>query len=215
VIIEKDDLRRVFQLYDANSNGSVDYKEFAARLCGNEPKPQQYAHPSQIHEKSPEEDPYAMMELFKDKLKARGARGMIGLQRIFKIMDDDGSLTLSMPEFVKAIKDFRMGISEDSVPALFDAFDTNHDGTINYDEFLRAVRGPLNDFRRQMVDKAFHKIDKDGSGILDITDIKDTYNALKHPDVINGKKTEAQVLMEFLETFETHHNVIYGKVHDS
>jgi len=130
-------------------------------------------------------------------------------------MDDDGSLTLSMPEFVKAIKDFRMGISEDSVPALFDAFDTNRDGTINYDEFLRAVRGPLNDFRRQMVDKAFHKIDKDGSGILDIADIKDTYNALKHPDVINGKKTEAQVLMEFLETFETHHNVIHGKVHDS
>jgi len=106
-------------------------------------------------------------------------------------MDDDGSLTLSMPEFVKAVRDFRMGISEESVPALFNAFDTNNDGTINYDEFLRAVRGPLNDFRRQMVERAFNKIDKDGSGVLDITDIKDTYNASKHPDVIQGKKTEA------------------------
>ena len=130
-------------------------------------------------------------------------------------MDDDGSMTLSMPEFTKAVRDFRMGISEDSVPALFDAFDTNRDGTINYDEFLRAVRGPLNGFRRQMVEKAFHKIDKDGSGMIEINDIKDTYNAQKHPDVIQGKKTEAQVLMEFLETFETHHNVINGKVHDS
>jgi hypothetical protein len=156
-----------------------------------------------------------MMELFRDKLKARGARGMIGLQRIFKIMDDDGSLSLSMPEFVKAIRDFRMGISEQSVPALFDAFDTNHDGTINYDEFLRSVRGPMNDFRKQMVERAFRKIDKDGSGVLDINDIKDTYNAQKHPDVLSGKKTEAQVLVEFLETFETHHNVIHGKAHDS
>ena len=140
---------------------------------------------------------------------------MIGLQRIFKIMDDDGSLTLSMPEFVKAVRDFRMGIAESSCPALFDAFDTNKDGTINYDEFLRAVRGPMNDLRTGMVDKAFRKIDKDGSGTLEINDIKDTYNASKHPDVTSGKKTEAQVLMEFLETFETHHNVINGLQHDS
>ena len=83
-------------------------------------------------------------------------------------MDDDGSLTLSMPEFIKAVKDFRMGIAESSVPALFDAFDTNRDGTINYDEFLRAVRGPLNGFRRQMVEKAFYKLDKDGSGFIEI-----------------------------------------------
>lgn len=168
----------------------LDYKEFAARLCGHEPKPE-YSSPKKVVEKSPEEDPHAMMELFRDKLKARGARGMIGLQRIFKIMDDDGSLTLSMPEFVKAVRDFRMGIAESSCPALFDAFDTNKDGTINYDEFLRAVRGPLNDFRCGMVDKVFRKIDKDGSGTLEINDIKDTYNASKHPDVTSGKKTEA------------------------
>jgi len=29
----------------------------------------------------------------------RGARGIIGLQRIFKIMDDDDSRTLSFGEF--------------------------------------------------------------------------------------------------------------------
>jgi Ca2+-binding EF-hand superfamily protein len=176
-------------MYDENGNGMLEYKEFAARLCGTTKVTPKYPSP-QKGPSSAEEDPNAMMDLFRDKLKARGARGMIGLQRIFKIMDDDGSLSLSMPEFIKAIKDFRMGISENSVPALFDAFDTNHDGTINYDEFLRSVRGPLNDFRRQMVERAFRKIDKDGSGVLDITDIKDTYNAAKHPDVISGKKTE-------------------------
>jgi hypothetical protein len=38
--------------------------------------------------------------------------------------------------------------------------------------------------------KAFAKIDKDGSGILDIEDIKGVYNCSKHPDVQSGKKTE-------------------------
>ncbi len=37
-----------------------------------------------------------MMQLFRDRIKARGARGIVGLQRMFKIMDDDGSHTLSL-----------------------------------------------------------------------------------------------------------------------
>ena len=135
-------------------------------------------------QKGPAEDPRALMQLFRDKVKARGARGMVGLQRIFKIMDDDGSKTLSYPEFSKAVRDFKVGISEENIPILFDAFDSNHDGTINYDEFLRSIRGDLNDFRKGLVEKAFRKIDKDGSGYLEISDIKDTYNASKHPDVM-------------------------------
>jgi len=52
--------------------------------------------------------------------------------------------------------------------------------------------------------KAFKKIDRDNSGVLDIRDIKGTYNAKMHPDVKAGKKTEDEVLMEFLDTFEVH-----------
>jgi Ca2+-binding EF-hand superfamily protein len=122
-------------------------------------------------------------------------------------MDDDGSKSISLPEFAKACKEFRVGISEENVPLVFESFDTNRDGTLNIDEFLMAIRGELNDYRRGLVEKAFRKIDKDGSGLIEIDDIKDLYNASKHPDVVQGRKTEDQILMEFLETFETHHNI--------
>ena len=105
-------------------------------------------------------------------------------------MDDDGSKTISLPEFTKACRDFKIGVSDDNVPILFEIFDTNHDGTLNIDEFLYAIRGELNDFRKGLVEKAFRKIDKDGNGFLEIDDIRDTYNASKHPDVQTGKKTE-------------------------
>jgi len=36
-------------------------------------------------------------------------------------------------------------------------------------------------------------------------EIKGVYNASKHPDVLKGKKTEDEVLAEFLETFDIHH----------
>ncbi len=188
VIIEREDLRRVFQNYDLNGNGILDYKEFAAAFCGKEPPSSR--PPVQQQPVAPQDDPREMLRLFRDKVKARGARGIVGLQRIFKIMDDDGSKTLSEPEFIKAVRDFRVGIAEESVPVLFDAFDTNHDGTINYDEFLYAIRGELNDFRRGLVEKAFNKLDKDDSGFLDIEDIKGLYKADKHPDVIQGRKSE-------------------------
>jgi len=47
-----------------------------------------------------------------------------------------------------------------------------------------------------------------------MADIKEKYNASKHPDVIQGKKTEQTVLCEFLETFEAHHNILNGTQSD-
>lgn len=55
---------------------------------------------------------------------------------------------------------------------------------------MRIIRGDLSDFRRQLVERAFKKIDKDGNGVLQVSDIKGTYNAKKHPLVIEGRKTE-------------------------
>jgi len=106
-------------------------------------------------------NPEKLVTLFRDKLKGRGARGIVGIQRLFKIMDDDGSKSLSEHEFSKAIKDFKIGISEENIPILFNYFDSNHDGTLNIDEFLMAIRGELNNKRLAMVKQAFDKIDKD------------------------------------------------------
>jgi Ca2+-binding EF-hand superfamily protein len=86
----------------------------------------------------------------------------------------------------------------------------NRDGTIDYDEFVRIIRGDLTPPRLVLVKKAFAKLDKDGSGIVDIDDIKDIYSTAKHPDFISGKKTRDQILVEFLETFEMHHNIQNG-----
>ena len=40
---------------------------------------------------------------------------------------------------------------------------------------------------------------------MNIDDLKGVFNAAQHPDVRSGKKTEDDVLNEFLDTFEMHH----------
>lgn len=104
-------------------------------------------------------------------------------------MDDDNSKSLDKYEFKKAVRDFKIEIPEDQIDTIFNAFDINRDGTIDYDEFLRIIRGDLNPPRLALVKKAYSKLDKDGSGIVDIEDIRDVYNASRHPDVLSGKKT--------------------------
>ncbi len=139
---------------------------------------------------------------------------MIGLRRQFKIMDDNNSGSLDMYEFKKGIRDFQVGIDDQDIENLFKAFDLNGNGEIDFDEFIRVVVGPMNQFRTQLVRKAYKKIDYNGDGVLDINDIKGKYDASKHPDVKSGKKTQDEVLKEFLETFEMHHNVMHGSKSD-
>jgi Ca2+-binding EF-hand superfamily protein len=129
-------------------------------------------------------------------------------------MDDNNSGTLDMYEFKKGIRDFAVDVDPQDAENLFKAFDLNGNGEIDFDEFIRVVVGPMNLFRTQLVQKAYRKIDFNGDGVLDIRDIKGKYDASKHPDVKSGKKTEDEVLKEFLETFEMHHNVMHGTKSD-
>ncbi len=69
------------------------------------------------------DSPENLLRIMRDKVRARGARGIIGLLKLFKMMDDDGSMTLSLPEFEKLCKDFKLGITEENVPILFSKFD--------------------------------------------------------------------------------------------
>jgi Ca2+-binding EF-hand superfamily protein len=53
-------------------------------------------------------------------------------------------------------------------------------------------------------------MDKDKNGTLEYNDVKGVYNAKNHPDVKAGRKTEEEIVMDFLETFEVHRTLSRG-----
>lgn len=59
-------------------------------------------------------------------------------------MDDNNSGTIDMKEFKKAVKDFKVDLNDNEIQIVFLAFDRDGSGEIDYDEFVRGVRGPMN-----------------------------------------------------------------------
>ena len=76
----------------------------------------------------------------------------------------------------------------------------------NFDEFLLAIRGRTNQRRQAIIDKAFLKFDKDGTGIIKVTDIREVFNCIKHPKVVCGELSEDQVFAQFLKNFNDYGN---------
>jgi len=150
----------------------------------------------------------AVVDKFRNKLKARGAKGIMSIRRCFKIADDDESKSLNQYELEKLCNDYSIGLTKNEVQDLFKLFDPNNSGSINYDEFLRGVVGEMNNFRKELVKRSFEKLDTNRNGTVEVEDIRGVYNTKKHPDVLAGKKTGDEVLAEFLDTFESHFSLL-------
>ena len=141
---------------------------------------------------------------FREKLASRGTRGIMGIRRSFKICDDDNSGTIDFNEFRKLINDYRIDLNDQDIKKLFGIFDRDRSGSLDYDEFVKQVTGDMNDNRKAIVKKAFNKLDKNKNGTIELDDLKGVYSAKNHPDVKSGKKTEDEILGEFLDNFEYH-----------
>jgi Ca2+-binding EF-hand superfamily protein len=84
--------------------------------------------------------------------------------------------------------------------------DKDRDSSINFDEFLLAIRGKPNQRRQAIIDKSFLKFDRDGTGLIKVTDIREVFNCIKHPKVICGELNDDQVFAQFLKHFNDYGN---------
>ncbi|KAH7687874.1 calcyphosin [Aphelenchoides avenae] len=69
----------------------------------------------------------------------------------------------------------------------------------------------MNANRKALVEKAFKKLDKDGSGVVTVSDMNGVYDCSKHRAFLSGEKTKEQICAEFLKHFEANGHVD-GKV---
>ncbi len=172
------ELEALFRKFDANGNGKLDYEEFSsffARMgSGNNPNVNPVFGVTR-------EPPNQVLEKVKSVLLQRGGHGIRGLGIVFRRMDNNRDKRLDRYEFQWGLKENGHDISPSEFERIFKFFDKDNNGKINYDEFLRAIRGDLNDRRRNLVRLAFNKLDKTGDGFVTVDDLADSYNVEFHP----------------------------------
>ena len=242
---EEDEIVEMFHIYDTENTGEIDYKEFASELFANkslskkqkknekeseapravqteeEEDIQEPVNNNQVQGSSSKKDYLSdnsvenILNVIREKLNKRGVQGICSLSRNFRIVDENNTQTIDFNEFQKACKTFNFGLDENQMRIAFVAFDRDNTGEIDYDEFIRSVRGEMNEFRQKLVQQAFDILDVNKSGEISFEEIKNKYNVSDHPDVLSGKKTEEEVLKDFMNTFQETYNYLCGTESDN
>ena len=229
--LTEDEISQLFSQFNPNNEGLLDYKEFVSNLYSNKSIISKKQSQGIQQQEQPDErkiqgnlnkkeflsqDPVEqILDKIRKKLAARGIEGVCAIARNFRIVDDNNTQTIDFNEFKKCCKEFQFDLNDNEIQMAFVSFDRDNTGEIDYDEFLRTIRGEMNDFRKNLVNDVFNKLDINGNGEISFDEIQSKYNARNHPEVLSGKKTEEEVLKEFMNTFQDTYNYLCGTETDN
>jgi len=146
----------------------------------------------------------ALVKEFRSAVTRRGGmNGMASLSRAFRIYDSNANQLLNKREFMTGLQNFGLNLSAATAGELMSCFDLDSDGNLDITEFIRGIRGGMNEMRKALVLQAFAVLDRNGTGDVTIEDLRMCYNARMHPYVIDGRMTEAQVLDDFMSQWDS------------
>ena len=142
------------------------------------------------------------------QLKRRGIRGLMNLHKQF-LFSCPNLAFVTLNDFIKVLTLQRINLESAEYEQLFSKY-TQEDNQelLNFPGFIRAFKRILNDNRLRAVENAFGRLDKEQTESLFIDDIKLKFNPKNHPDVVNCKKNEDEIITEFLDCFELNYNLL-------
>jgi len=119
-------------------------------------------------------------------------------------MDKNGNGSLDVDDFRWGLLDFGVEITKEEAAELLKHFDADKNGGVNFNEFISALKGgDLSESRLAVIKRAYDKLDVNHDGQVRLDDIAKLYDASTHPDVVAGHRSERDIYMEFMNTWDT------------
>ena len=160
----------------------------------------------ELHNKQFEKE---VLSLLTDKLFKRGLRGILYLYSQFLSLCPDLN-KISFSDFILVLKIQHLNIDINSCKKIFNMFSIyqGEKSFLDFYSFMRTYKKELNEYKLNIVEEVFSKIDIKGTNKINLNELKMKYDASRHPDVLNGKFSEDQKIMEFLDCFELCYNIL-------
>lgn len=145
----------------------------------------------------------SLLERIRTRIVERGAVGVKGIGRLFRVADDNADKLIDLhTELPKLMNDIGVILNKTELTELERLLDRNGDGNISYDEFLYQMAPPLSEERIKWINKAFDKLDVDGSGVVNIADIEAVHNPKTSELVRMGKTTANQIFANMMASYD-------------
>ena len=142
------------------------------------------------------------LDQLKNVLISRGPKSIFNFQRMLSIYDRNRSGQISLDDFITIFQTYNLNFTNSEIQNIFQIFDTNQTGVINYDILLNNLIGQMNERRLLAVKKVFDSFNKNENGEVLLSEIKQKYNSARHPDVVKEKKNKEEIYGEFLDKLE-------------
>ena len=91
---------------------------------------------------------------------------------------------------------------------IFNIFDKDNSESIDYGELVRGLVGEMNNYRKNIIERIFEKLDKEKKGAISFDTVINNYDPYKHPQVLSGERNAQEVLCRFIDLFEYHFNLL-------
>ena len=216
------ELDKLFLMY-SNNQDYLDYKNFVGNLFqntsliskGEEEKEKEEKEEENDMEKDEENEEQDLIEKIilrlRNKLYKKGLENLISIETGFRNIDTENVQELDYSTFKMACEKFDFELSEDECKELFLAFTKEETTKVNYDEFIRILRGELNEKRKALVEKVFKTLDQENKGVLTVDELMQLYNPKGSYDYLYIKENEKDSQQIFEKTFKENHLYLNGE----
>ena len=143
----------------------------------------------------------------KNILLKKGIKGLVNLHWKFLVYCSNVA-KITLNDFMNVLQLEHINFEKKEFEDIFNYFSLKNN-YLDYNRFIRFFKRELNDNKLKMVEKIFLSLryDTGDNEEIAMNDIKKRYKARRHPEVIMGKKTEDEKIMEFGDSFDINYEI--------
>ena len=141
------------------------------------------------------------INLLRELLAKRGQKSIFIIQRMFYIYDRGQTGEIPFDKLCDIFEIYNINLTREDIFEFFNILDMEHKGIIKYNDLIQILVNNIEKNREILIQKLFENLHK-GNGFVLINDLKQCFNPMNHPDVLNQIRNKDEIFLDFIDSLE-------------